>query len=523
MELINIDNTALHITEDAGYKNLRGIRRFIKGKVSVVVLTYNRYEKTKQCIENLLKYSGDIPFRLILLDNGSEDQSILQLFQSVEYEDTTIVHFEKNAYSVTAVNEVFGMIDTEYVVVIANDIIVTENWLSNLLKCAEENKDAGMICPVSTNISNDQMETLGGFSSLEEMQEKAEKFNISNKNLWEEKIRLIPTATLYRSEIFDQVGKFDVGFLHDFGDDDFSFRIRRGGYKLILCRDTFVHHNHNTLNYEDKDPEVAQKLAQKGRNTFAEKYHGIDAWDDTEYHIENALGKIKLRQEWKNGINVLGVDVRCGTPLLKIKNFFQKNNISIIKNDTFFENPKYYEDLNTIADHCFFGTFESVYKYLDHKKYDGIFLGEPINAIEDYEDFIHKVIDQLNDGGFFIFPLENMFDFRALLNIIGGQEYNKEGKRVITYIAMLNMLKGCELDVLEMITEGYGNPNVEAFVKDVFNKIIPQEDTSFLQGMLMVDTIWFVIQKKNEFSECMKLKSESIGFTGLRAEIPREY
>ena len=73
---------------------------------------------------------------------------------------------------------------------------------------------------------------------------KAALFNKSNPAKWEEKIRLIPTAALYRREVFDTVGLYDAGFMHDFGDDDFTFRVRRAGYKLILCRDTFVHHDH---------------------------------------------------------------------------------------------------------------------------------------------------------------------------------------------------------------------------------------------------------------------------------------
>ena len=87
-----------------------------------------------------------------------------------------------------------------------------------------------MICPASTNVSNYQQENLGGFNNSEEMQMKAALFNKSNPAKWEEKIRLIPTAALYRREVFDTVGLYDAGFMHDFGDDDFTFRVRRAGY-----------------------------------------------------------------------------------------------------------------------------------------------------------------------------------------------------------------------------------------------------------------------------------------------------
>lgn len=38
--------------------------------VTIVVLAYGRAEKTRQCVEHILRFTQDIPFRLILLDNG---------------------------------------------------------------------------------------------------------------------------------------------------------------------------------------------------------------------------------------------------------------------------------------------------------------------------------------------------------------------------------------------------------------------------------------------------------------------
>ena len=43
-----------------------------QSEVSVIVLAYNQLEKTNRCVESILKYTNDVDYDLILIDNGSE-------------------------------------------------------------------------------------------------------------------------------------------------------------------------------------------------------------------------------------------------------------------------------------------------------------------------------------------------------------------------------------------------------------------------------------------------------------------
>ena len=251
-------------------------------KVIVIVQAYGKIEKTKRCVENILRYTKEIPFELWLLDNGSEENDILEFFKSVDYEPKKIIRITKNITGVFAVNRLIHQLTSEYFAIVNNDIIVTKNWLKNLIICMDSDPKIGAACPVSTNISNNQLEVLEGFSDLEEMQKKAARFNKSDKRKWEERLRIIPTAMLFRREMLDDIGVFDVGFVHDFGDDDFFFRARRAGYQLIVCRDTFVHHDHNMMERDISGLEM--KRSQMGREAFQKKYQGLDAWEDGAHH-----------------------------------------------------------------------------------------------------------------------------------------------------------------------------------------------------------------------------------------------
>lgn len=380
-------------------------------EISIMVQAYKNIEKTRMCIENLLKYTNR-DFELVLLDNGTPESDLLECFDSIEYEKKTIVRMTKNITGVYAVDKLLHQVKSKYLVIIPNDVIVTENWLDNLIVCAESDDSIGMVCSVSTNVSNLQAEYLGGFGSYEEMQEKAEAFNVSNPLLWEERIRLIPTATLYRREIFDVVGVYDLGFMHDFGDDDFSFRVRRAGYKLMVCRDTFVHHDHD----QTALPQERQEIMLQSRQFFKEKFHGIDAWDDTTNFILEPLKVVNFTD--KSPKSILVLDVKCGTPLLDVKNHLRKQGISVSSAKAYTSDAKYLPDLQSISDEVVCGDIEQTI-YKEKGQYDVIVLGAGLNYYNSPTELIKTLAYLRKENGYIIFPLRNTNDIVAFWDSLG--------------------------------------------------------------------------------------------------------
>lgn len=147
-------------------------------EITVFVVAYNRLEKTRRCVESILKYTEGIDYELLLVDNGSEDGT-LDYFQSVPYLRKRMIRITKNLGSQYALNLAMRLSSGRYFVQVTNDVIVTKNWLSNLLRCVESDPRIGMVTPGSSNISNLQEIPLN-FSSYEEMQEKAAAYNQSD-------------------------------------------------------------------------------------------------------------------------------------------------------------------------------------------------------------------------------------------------------------------------------------------------------------------------------------------------------
>lgn len=420
------------------FENYLDVRRNIYNEclgVSIIVQAYSNVEKTKKCVSSILKYTS-CKFKLILLDNGTPDGSVINYFDEVNYDDKEIIRVCKNITGVYAINKLLKELHTKYIAIIPNDVIVTENWLENLLDCAESNDKIGMVVSSSTNVSNLQVETLGGFENLEEMQEKAAKFNVSDPRKWEEKIRLIPTATLYRREIFDTVGLYDVGFMHDFGDDDFTFRVRRAGYKLMLCRDTFVHHDHD----QNALPQERIEIMAQSRGFFRDKYKGIDAWDDTNNHIYFTLNNIKYSDDKDK--TLLAIDVKCGVPILEMKNKCRANETALSFCRAYSSDSKYFIDLQSISDEVVCGDVELLLND-EEKEYDYIILGNPINTYSNPVKLLKKMNSLLKNEGYIIFSVRNTSNVTSLLNML-GIEVNSDvlQPKAISYKDFLNCLSG---------------------------------------------------------------------------------
>jgi len=385
--------------------------------VSVVVQSYNRLDKTKNCVESILKYTNDINYELILIDNGSTDDT-LKYFKSVKHPKKTIVHVTKNIGSyVPTIYKLNG----KYLAFVCNDTYVTKNWLTNLITCMKSDESIGSVVPVISNGSNNQGADIT-FNSLEEMQEKAALHNVSNPQLWNERIRLVIQLAVYKREILDLVGLGDYGFFHDFADDDLSFRIRRAGYKIVLCKDTFVHHDHIRTNLNNDEINAFNNSIESGKKDFRNKYFGLDAWADVNNYEPALIALIDPKEHNPNeSLDVLGIDVLCGTPILEIKNKLRENFLFNTNLSAFTNDAKYWLDLKTICSkNVVVDKIENFNSYFNNDKFDYMILGHPINSYANSFTLLENLLKRLKENGHLLVNLRNSFDFTALVKSLGG-------------------------------------------------------------------------------------------------------
>ncbi len=366
-------------------------------KCTIAVTAYNRLEKTKYCVECILKYTREFDYELLLIDNGSDDGT-LEFFQSVPHGRKKVVRVTKNIGFCYAWLVAKNCFSGKYLVIVSSDVYVTKNWLSNLLRCYESDPRVGFVEPVSINVSNNQTVELG-FSDFDEMQAKAAVYNQSDPLKWEERLRCISLIGVYSRPVLDTVGLGDTAYLHDFTEDDLAERLRRAGYKLLLCRDTWVCHDHPISGYTATELAALRVSATYGRTVFQQKFPGLDAWDDSMNFEFALLSPLDTHGFGPDTLKILVVDPRCGTPVLEIRNRLRRRGLLKTETHAFTTKPQHYTDLLVLADTVRCDRVQFLEEYYSKESFDIIVLCEPVDAYPDVNDVMMSVDRLLKRGG----------------------------------------------------------------------------------------------------------------------------
>lgn len=356
--------------------------------VSVLVLAYNHIDYTRQCIESLYKYTTDVDFELITINNGSTDETE-QFFNSLPNEKK--ISFPENIGVDKAINHGFRIAEGKYTLNLSNDIIVTRNWLSNLVTCMESDEKIAMVVPVCGFSSNYQQVNLK-YDSLDEMQILMKTYNTSNPSLWEERMRLVTYTCLFRTDVQRSIGGFDEDFNPGAYDDDaISFTIRRGGYKLMLARDTYVHH-FGSVTFSAE--YAKNNIAVRNRILFMQKF-GIDSWSASliDFNIVDITDVPE-----KGPVSILGIGSSCGASILQVKNKLREKGILDVSLDYYSQLPSCMTDLATICRKCVMGFPKDVKQHFS-EPYDLIIVEAETDKLENLESFYTDLCSMLKEDG----------------------------------------------------------------------------------------------------------------------------
>jgi O-antigen biosynthesis protein len=280
---------------------------------SIIILTYNKLQYTKECIASIREYTVQGTYEIIVVDNASNDSTVEWLKQQ---NDIISIFNNDNLGFPKGCNQGIDVATGEYILLLNNDVIVTKHWLSNMRKALDSSEKIGAVSVVSNYCSYYQSIPVA-YNTLEEMQSFAEGFNVSDSTKWEDRIKLIGFCMLIKKKVVREIGYLDERFTPgNFEDDDYSFRIILAGYKLVLCKDTFIHH-YGSTSFKDHSSEYNQLLISN-KTKFQDKW-GFDPAYSTFIRSE-IINQIDSKP--KDNIKILEVGCACGATLLKVKNLF---------------------------------------------------------------------------------------------------------------------------------------------------------------------------------------------------------
>jgi GT2 family glycosyltransferase/glycosyltransferase involved in cell wall biosynthesis len=239
-------------------------------KASLVILTYNNLELTRQCVDSILDKTIYPHYEIILVDNNSQDGTRKYLKNlAAENENIHVVLNEVNQGFARGNNQGASVATGEYLVILNNDVVVTRGWLTGLIRHLDD-PQAGMVGPV-TNSSGNETKIAVDYESLDEMESFAEKYTRDHQGKSFEIRMLALMCVAMRHSVYDEVGPLDERFgIGMFEDDDYALRIKQKEYKIICAEDVFIHHwgsasfsRLGTTQYMELFKENLEKLEEK--------------------------------------------------------------------------------------------------------------------------------------------------------------------------------------------------------------------------------------------------------------------
>lgn len=243
-------------------------------KISVIIPVYNALKYTIQCIESLWFNNPDLFIELIVIDDCSTEVGIEEFLAKLK--DHTIIRHKKRQGFIKSVNEGLELATCDYILLLNNDTYIPPNAIGNLIECLDSNQHFGMVGP-STNFahSKQQIELVEGYDSLDSLKNIVERLMIAAAKRYDEVTHLIGMCLLFRRSFYEDLkedyGLFDPRFgLGNYEDVDLCRRTLERGYKLIVARDSYIHH-YGTQGF-GQDMEEYRKLMKENEEIFRKKW-----------------------------------------------------------------------------------------------------------------------------------------------------------------------------------------------------------------------------------------------------------
>ncbi|NFF82043.1 glycosyltransferase [Clostridium botulinum] len=295
---------------------------------SIVILTYNNLDYTKICIDSIKKYNINQNYELIIVDNNSTDgtKEWLKEQKGIKY----ILNEENRGFPAGCNQGIKIAKKNNDIFLLNNDTVIISNSTFNLRMGLYSNENVGATGAVSNSVSYYQ-QISDTYNNFDEYMNFALKNNIANETCYEQRLKLVGFAMLIKRDVLDKVGLLDERFTPgNFEDDDISLRILREGYKLLLCKDSYIHH-FGSVSFKNNINEYSSILKNNSKK-FEEKWK-VKAEEIFELRYD-LISKIKFNIiPQKRQINVLDIGCGLGATLNKIKQVIPNVSVYGIENN----------------------------------------------------------------------------------------------------------------------------------------------------------------------------------------------
>lgn len=223
--------------------------------VTISIVSYNTRELLTRCLKSIYKYTKDISFEVIVVDNGSQD-GVLEMLEK-NFPQVKVIVNQENKFFSKANNQALNIAKGKYFLILNSDTYFIDNSIKKMFDYLEKNPTIGAcegleIYEDGRDVPTGSMHAtpLIDFYELSLLgkriknQKIIDEYRLKNKDRKDTfEIEVGCDAFLMvRTELIERIKGYDEKFLLYYTENDLCKRIQKLGFKIIHLGNAKIMH-----------------------------------------------------------------------------------------------------------------------------------------------------------------------------------------------------------------------------------------------------------------------------------------
>ncbi len=215
----------------------------------MVVVSWNRRELLRACLQSLTRQNLNQPFEVVVVDNGSDDGSpamVLEEFGKSAAFRLKLLRNAENLGFCTGNNQGFRATTAEFIALLNNDAEAEPDWLAKLATAFDARPEIGMAASKILVYEDPCRIDKAGHLIYPDGQNRGRGTGELDRGQYDRMEEILwpdGCAAMYRRAMLNEIGGFDEDFFAYADDAELGLRARIAGWKCLYIPDARVRHH----------------------------------------------------------------------------------------------------------------------------------------------------------------------------------------------------------------------------------------------------------------------------------------